>query len=78
MQVRVRLWNIKGHGSARDPAVLDAVGESAAVEVGGGPWDTRWQAEAQMRQPLKSLVGLPINVEALSALLPARLRPKGL
>lgn len=78
VQVRVRVWNIKGYGTAQDAPVLDVTGDGAAVEVGGGPWDTTWKSEAQMRQPLKSLVGLPVNVEAVASVLPKGLRPKGL
>ncbi|KAK9792704.1 hypothetical protein WJX73_007933 [Symbiochloris irregularis] len=77
-KVRVRLWNIKGYGTTADPPLLDVTGEGAAVEVGGGPWDATWKAQAQMRQPLKSLVGLPVDVEGLASLMPGPLRPKGL
>lgn len=31
-----------------------------------------------MRQPLKSLVGLPVDVEGIAAALPKALRPPGL
>lgn len=51
---------------------------TAAVEVGGGPWDSAWRAEATMKEPLRSLVQLPVDVEAVSFVLPGTLRPPGL
>ena len=61
-----------------DVLILEAESSRAAVEVGGGPWWEAWKSEARMQEPLKTLVKLPINVEALSKRLPASLRPKGL
>lgn len=51
---------------------------AAAVEVGGGPWDESWKAEARMTQPLKALVQLPVDVDGLTSFLPNNLRPRGL
>lgn len=51
---------------------------AAAVEIGGGPWDEAWQTEARMREPLKSLVKLPISPEGATSMLPPSLRPPGL
>jgi hypothetical protein len=48
------------------------------VEVGGGPWFSRWQQDAEMAGPVKQLLNLPINVEALADWLPSQLRPPGL
>lgn len=48
------------------------------MEVGGGPWFTRWQQEAAMAGPVKQLLNLPLDVEALADLLPGPLRPPGL
>jgi len=48
------------------------------VEIGGGPWDSAWTAEATMKEPLRSLVQLPVNVEAVSAALPGNVKPPGL
>ena len=50
----------------------------AAVEVGGGPWEEPWKAEARMKQPLKALVRLPVDVDGLASILPGSLRPPGL
>ena len=35
-------------------------------------------AQAEMREPLKSLVGLPVDVEGIAARLPQFLQPPGL
>ena len=51
---------------------------TAAVEIGGGPWDEDWRTEARMTEPLRSLVQLPLDVDGFAASLPAHLRPPGL
>ena len=51
---------------------------AAAVEIGGGPWDEAWETEARMREPLKSLVKLPVDLDGAASLLPPRLRPPGI
>ena len=51
---------------------------AAAVEIGGGPWDEAWETEARMREPLKSLVKLPVDLDGATSLLPPRLRPPGI
>ena len=57
-------------GNRREPAVLDAVkSDSAAVEVGGGPWYAPWTGRAEMREPLGSLAALQVDVEALAGML---------
>lgn len=87
VQVRVRLWTITeadefGGATWEVPSgellLLDATSEAAAVEIGGGPWWKTWTSQAQMMEPLKSIVGIPVDVEGLSSLLPDFLRPKGL
>ena len=76
-QARIRVWPA---GKTAGPPILDctSAGASAAVEVGGGPWFSRWQQEAEMAGPVKQLLNLPINVEALADWLPRQLRPPGL
>lgn len=73
VQVTVKLWDMKSGRLA-----LEASSGRAAVEVGGGPWWEAWTSEAQMQEPLKSLVKLPIDVEAISSRLPQALQPRGL
>ncbi|KAL4432855.1 hypothetical protein ABPG77_008181 [Micractinium sp. CCAP 211/92] len=74
---RIRVWPA---GQTAGPPLVDCTssGRSAAVEVGGGPWFTRWQQEAAMAGPVKQLLNLPLDVEALADLLPGPLRPPGL
>lgn len=78
LQVRVRLWSSAKDASRAGLLILDASSDTAAVEVGGGPWWEPWQSEARMREPLKSAVGLPIDVEGIASRLPKALRPRGL
>ena len=59
--MRVRVWK----GQQAEPA-LDVTSSSAAVEVGGGPWNQAWRAEADMKQPLRSLLALNVDVEGIS------------
>lgn len=54
------------------------LGFAAAVEIGGGPWDSTWTADGTMKEPLRSLVQLPVDVEGLASALPGNLKPPGL
>ena len=72
---RLQLWEVGPTGSRK--LLVDAQSSSAALEVGGGPWWGPWSASADMKEPFRSLVQLPIDVSALSSLLPPQLRPPG-
>jgi methyltransferase-like protein 6/tocopherol cyclase len=52
----------------RGRCILDAVeSDTAAVEVGGGPWhEEGWSGNAEMREPLGSLAGAPVDVDAIA------------
>lgn len=78
-RVRIRVWEA-GRRSAGGAPLVDctSAGRSAAVEVGGGPWWTAWSAEASMSAPVKQLLNLPVDLEAIADLVPAGLRPPGL
>lgn len=76
-KVRLRVWDLQR--SPTEPWI-DATSTSGALEVGGGPWWSTWQANSEMKEPLKSLLQLPIE-EATSPLLklvPKELRPPGI
>ena len=77
LQVRLRIWRLQD-GLAVDNPVLDCSSTSGALEVGGGPWETSWSAEAAMREPLRSIVKLPLNVEGIVSAIPGKWRPPGL
>ena len=77
-QVRVRVWQRARDGVRQGAPLFDLTSTAGAVEVGGGPWWSTWKAQADMKEPLKSLVGLPVDVAGLAALLPQQLRPLGL
>ena len=70
-EIRLQVWK-------RGAKIADARSTNAGLEVGGALWGagSPWVGESRMKQPLKSVVGLPINPS--SRLVPARLRPNGL
>jgi tocopherol cyclase len=72
---RLQLWELGPTGGRK--LLVDATSSTAALEVGGGPWWGPWSTVADMKEPFKSLVRLPIDVGALSSLLPPQLRPPG-
>jgi tocopherol cyclase len=72
------VWEKDRAGVRRAAPLIDLETKCGAVEVGGGPWWSTWKAEAEMKQPLRSLVSLPVDVEGLAASLPKPLRPPGL
>lgn len=47
--------------------ILETTSSMCALETGGpgGPWQETWTGKAMMRQPLKTLLQLPINPEKL-------------
>ena len=77
LQVRLRIWRLQD-GLAVDNPVLECSSTSGALEVGGGPWGSTWSAEAAMREPLKSIVMVPLNVEGIVSAIPGKWRPPGL
>jgi tocopherol cyclase len=77
--VRVRVWAAGGRAAGAAPLVdVASEGRSAAVEVGGGPWWSAWAARAAMAEPVRRLLNLPLDFEALTDLVPPGLRPPGL
>lgn len=66
----VSMWELDPQTGRRGAAVLDAVtSDSAAVEVGGGPWYAPWTGRAEMREPLGSLAALQVDVDGLAGML---------
>lgn len=77
--VRIRVWEAGARGTGRLPMIdCRSEGFSGAVEVGGGPWWSAWRTEAAMSDPVKQLLNLPIDMEALADFVPKPLRPPGL
>ncbi|GLC34906.1 hypothetical protein PLESTF_000216600 [Pleodorina starrii] len=76
-QCRLRVWRRAG-GAKQGPPLVDATSTTAALEVGGGPWWSSWRARAEMKEPFRSLVQLPLDVGGLGQMLPEQLRPPGL
>ncbi|EFJ42521.1 hypothetical protein VOLCADRAFT_42287, partial [Volvox carteri f. nagariensis] len=75
---RLRLWRRVGGAKQGGPALVDATSTTAALEVGGGPWWSSWRARAEMKEPFRSLIRLPLDVAGLGKLVPEPLRPPGL
>lgn len=74
-KVRLRVWDLR-----RNTTVpwVDATSDTCALEVGGGPWWSSWKAKAEMKEPLRSMLQLPIEPSPLTDFLPNDLRPPGL
>jgi len=77
--VRIRVWKAGGQAAGAAPVInVTSEHKSGAVEVGGGPWWSGWQTKAEMSAPVKQLLNLPVDVEALADWVPPMLRPPGL
>lgn len=76
----MRLWEAAEGAPEGSPGKLlaDVTSDRAAVEIGGGPWWSTWTSQAQMKEPLRSLVTAPIDPEGLLSRLPGSWRPPGL
>eukprot|EP00850_Spirogloea_muscicola_P012260 SM000078S22119 [mRNA] locus=s78:470484:473030:+ [translate_table: standard] len=75
--LHLSIWERSSSG-ARGRVVLDITSDMAALEVGGGPWWGSWDNSSQTPEPLRSLVGLPINVNGILDKVPSLLRPPGI
>ena len=59
------MWKLDPSTGARVETLLDDVrSDVAAVEVGGGPWSEPWRGTARMREPLGTLAGADVDVNA--------------
>ena len=67
-RLRLRMWE-------RGRLTLDLASQSCALEVGGGPWYEDWKGDAEMKEPLRSALQLPIDVATVT---PRVLWPDGL
>ncbi|KAG6545849.1 hypothetical protein Mapa_012810 [Marchantia paleacea] len=74
-KLRLQLWERSIRGA--DKIVLDVTSDMCALEVGGGPWYNKWQYKSQIQDPLRTLVGLPVNVEKVFSSVP-QFKPPGL
>lgn len=70
-ELRLQVWE-------KGTKIADARSTNAGLEVGGTLWGagSKWVGESRMKQPLKSVVKLPVNPS--SRLIPGSLRPRGL
>ncbi|KAL2631964.1 hypothetical protein R1flu_016650 [Riccia fluitans] len=74
-KLRLQLWERSVSGA--DKIILDVTSDMTALEVGGGPWYTPWRYKSNIADPLRTVVGLPVNVESLFGSFP-QLKPPGL
>lgn len=58
--------------------VYQGTSDSCALEVGGGPWWTPYEAEAKMTEPLRSMLTAPVDLDEVFLSLPESLQPPGL
>jgi tocopherol cyclase len=77
---RLRVWRLNGTGrvAAGQLPLVDAKSDTAALEVGGGPWWSQWNTKAAMLEPFRTLVQLPVDVGAIARNVPDLLKPPGL
>ncbi|GBG58821.1 hypothetical protein CBR_g222 [Chara braunii] len=74
--LQLKLWEVSN--GRRGICILDVTSTMAALEVGGGPWWGRWVKESEMNEPVKSIVGLPLDVGSLLSHLPGGFSLPGL
>ncbi|KAL3683399.1 hypothetical protein R1sor_001421 [Riccia sorocarpa] len=74
-KLRLQLWERSVQGA--DKVILDVTSDQSALETGGGPWEGNWQHRSRMRFPVRTLIGLPVNVEKIFKKFPS-LEPAGL
>lgn len=55
--------------------IIERTSNSAALEVGGGPWWDSWWGNAEMKEPLRSVLQVPVDVKST---FPKRFWPSGL
>mmetsp|Transcript_34081 Transcript_34081/g.108304 ORF Transcript_34081/g.108304 Transcript_34081/m.108304 type:complete len:125 (+) Transcript_34081:513-887(+) len=81
-ELRVRVWDRRNAPSDKpgrvvgDP-LLDVTSDLCGLEVGGGPWWSKWAASSKMAEPFGSLLRLPVPLDTLASITPVPLRPPG-
>jgi len=69
-RMSMSMWKLDPSTGARVETLLDDVrSDVAAVEVGGGPWSEPWRGTARMREPLGTLAGADVDVNAIASFL---------
>lgn len=74
--LKLEIWERTSSGG-RGKVVLSATSDMAALEVGGGPWDSTWKHRSESSRLIKPLLGLPIDVGSLFSRFPS-FKPAGL
>lgn len=71
-EVELSLWDlVRGpdgkyvRAPDRPPVVDRATGFQCAVEVGGGPWWDKWEDDAKMREPMRTMVKAPYTLKKI-------------
>lgn len=72
--LKLEVWERTATG-ARGKIILSATSDMAALEVGGGPWDSTWKQMSESSRLIKMVLGLPIDVGALFSRFPSYMPP---
>ncbi|KAJ7518814.1 hypothetical protein O6H91_20G009500 [Diphasiastrum complanatum] len=74
--LRLQLWKRTQNG-ALGQVILDVTSDMAALETGGGPWYSTWKKTKRIEDPIRTVMGLHVNVNELFRNAP-NLKPPGL
>lgn len=68
----LRVWRLTSTGIRERKPFIDETSDSAACEVGGGPWDAKWAQEARMQPAVAATMRTPFEEVAsgIESLLP--------
>ncbi|KAH7443105.1 hypothetical protein KP509_02G019700 [Ceratopteris richardii] len=72
--MKLELWERTSTGT-KGEVILSVTSDMAALEVGGGPWDSVWNHRSESSRVAKALLGLPIDVASLFSWFPSRTPP---
>ncbi|KAF5456495.1 hypothetical protein F2P56_025972 [Juglans regia] len=74
--LRLQMWERTYDGS-KGKIILDVTSNTAAVEVGGGPWFNTWKGETSTPELLRRALGVSLDVEGIFNNVPI-FKPPGL
>ena len=67
-EITMKVWD-------KDRLIINLKSDTAALEVGGGPWWDSWEGSAEMKEPLRTLLQVPLDIRSS---VPQPLWPNGL
>ena len=57
----MRVWKLTSSGVRDGPPMIDETSDSAALEVGGGPWWHSWKEEARINPIVGATMQTPLE-----------------